>query len=132
MDLFERDDHFVLRADLPGVSEEDVKVELEDSTLTVSGERKADHEVEGEGYYRVERAFGAFSRVLHLPQGVQADGIRRPSTTASRGPHPQARAAQAAPDRDRRCASRKTIEAGEELSSTAPASSLPGLAWGGR
>src|SRR5919199_3713962 len=58
MDLLETADHFVLRADLPGMSEEDVNIELEDSTLTISGERKAEHEENREGYYRVERASG--------------------------------------------------------------------------
>ena len=47
MDLLETDDHFVLRADLPGLSEDDVKIELEDNTLTVSGERKSEHEDKG-------------------------------------------------------------------------------------
>src|SRR5919205_571185 len=64
MDLVETDDHFVLRADLPGMSQEDVKIELEDQTLTISGERKAEHEERQEGFYRVERAFGPFSRSL--------------------------------------------------------------------
>src|SRR5919206_695396 len=75
MDLVESDDHFVLRADLPGLSEEDVKIELEDSTLTISGERKSEHEDKGEGFYRVERAFGSFSRSLTLPQGVDAEKV---------------------------------------------------------
>ena len=75
MDLAETEDAFVLRADLPGVSEEDVSIELEDTVLTVSGERKSDHENKGEGYYRVERAFGAFSRSLTLPKGVDAEAI---------------------------------------------------------
>jgi HSP20 family protein len=75
MDLVESGDHFVLRADLPGMTEEDVKIELEDGTLTVSGERKAEHEDRDEGYYRVERAFGSFSRSLTLPKGVDADGV---------------------------------------------------------
>src|SRR5687768_2355862 len=61
MDLLEAGDDFVLRADLPGMSEEDVSIELEDSTLTISGERKIEHEKEGDGFYRVERATGAFS-----------------------------------------------------------------------
>jgi HSP20 family protein len=76
MDVVEAGDHFVLRADLPGLSENDVKVELEDNVLTVSGERKSKHEQEGEGYYRVERSFGSFSRSLTLPEGVDADGIQ--------------------------------------------------------
>jgi HSP20 family protein len=75
MDLVESGDHFVLRADLPGVGEEDVNVELEDTTLTISGERKAEHESRDEGYYRVERAFGAFSRSLQLPKGIDPEGV---------------------------------------------------------
>jgi HSP20 family protein len=75
MDLVETDEHFVLRADLPGMSEDDVKIELEENTLTVSGERKAEHETKNEGYYRVERAFGSFSRSLSLPQGINPEGV---------------------------------------------------------
>ncbi len=75
MDVVETQDHFVLRADLPGLSENDVKIELEDNVLTVSGERKSEHEQQSEGYFRVERSFGAFSRSLTLPEGVDADGI---------------------------------------------------------
>lgn len=75
MDLVETDDRFVLRADLPGLTEDDVKVEFEDGTLTVSGERKSEHESKGEGYVRVERAFGSFSRSLTLPQGVDPEAV---------------------------------------------------------
>jgi HSP20 family protein len=75
MDLLETEDHFVLRADLPGLREEDVAIELEDNVLTVSGERKADHEENGEGFYRVERAFGSFSRSLTLPRGIDAEAV---------------------------------------------------------
>jgi len=75
MDLLETADHFVLRADLPGLTQDDVKIELEDSTLTVSGERNSEHEDKQEGYYRVERAFGSFSRSLTLPKGIDADAV---------------------------------------------------------
>jgi HSP20 family protein len=75
MDLVETDEHFVLRADLPGVAEEDVAIELEDNVLTVSGERKAEHEEKREGFYRMERSFGTFRRSLALPEGVDADAI---------------------------------------------------------
>jgi len=75
MDLVETDDHFVLRADLPGLAEGDVSIEVEDNVLTVSGERKAEHETTKEGYHRVERAFGSFSRSLTLPDGVDADAV---------------------------------------------------------
>ena len=75
MDLLETADHFVLRADLPGMRQEDVGIELEDNVLTVSGERKAEHEDRQEGYYRVERAFGGFSRSLTLPRGIDASAV---------------------------------------------------------
>ena len=75
MDLLETEDHFVLRADLPGMTQSDVNIELEDNVLTVSGERKAEHEEKREGFYRVERAFGSFSRSLTLPKGVDADAV---------------------------------------------------------
>jgi HSP20 family protein len=75
MDLVETDDHYVLKADLPGVSEGDVKIELEDNVLTVSGERKSSDEDSKQGYYRVERSYGAFSRTLTLPEGVDAGSI---------------------------------------------------------
>jgi HSP20 family protein len=76
MDLVETDDHLVLRGDLPGMSEDDLDIEIKDNVLTVSGERKAESEEKGEGYHRVERAFGSFSRSLTLPQGVDADQIK--------------------------------------------------------
>ncbi len=75
MDLLETHDHFVLRADLPGMNEEDVNIELEDSTLTISGERKAEHEQREEGYHRVERAYGSFQRSLSLPKGVDPEAV---------------------------------------------------------
>ena len=76
MDLVEGDDAFVLRADLPGMTEDDVSIEVQDATLTVSGERRADHEERQRGWYRVERSFGRFSRSLTLPEGVDHEGIR--------------------------------------------------------
>jgi HSP20 family protein len=75
MDLVEADDHFVLKADLPGLSEGDVSIEVRDNALTISGERKAEHETRERGFYRVERSFGRFSRSLTLPEGVDADAI---------------------------------------------------------
>jgi HSP20 family protein len=75
MDLVETDEHFVLRADLPGLGEDDVRIEVEDRTLTLSGEREAEHEANGEGYYRLERASGAFARSLTLPEGVDPEQI---------------------------------------------------------
>jgi HSP20 family protein len=94
MDLVETEDAFVLRADLPGLSENDVNIELEDNVLTLSGERKAEHEQRKEGYYRVERASGSFSRSLTLPEGVDPEAV---SASFDRGvlevriPKPEAR-----------------------------------------
>jgi HSP20 family protein len=75
MDLVEEGDHFVLRADLPGVSENEVNVELEDHVLTISGERTSEDEERKEGYYRLERASGRFSRSLTLPEGIDPEGV---------------------------------------------------------
>ncbi len=76
MDLVEADDHFVLKADLPGLGEDDISIEIQDNTLTVSGERRSEHEARERGWYRVERSFGRFSRSLTLPEGVDPDGIQ--------------------------------------------------------
>jgi HSP20 family protein len=75
VDLVEREDSLVLKADLPGMSEDDVHIEVRDNVLSISGERKAEHEEKQNGYYRVERSFGRFSRSLQLPSGVDADAI---------------------------------------------------------
>ena len=75
MDLVETDDHFVLKADLPGLSEEDVHVDVDNDVLTVSGERKGEHEDKRDGFVRVERSYGSFRRSLTLPEGVDADAV---------------------------------------------------------
>jgi len=75
MDLVETDEHFVLKADLPGLGEGDVSIEVEDNVLTVSGERKAEHEDKREGYVRVERSYGAFRRSLTLPEGIDPEAV---------------------------------------------------------
>ena len=76
MDVGEDEEHFVVRADLPGIEETDVNVELEDNVLTISGERKSDSEERTDGYHRIERAYGSFSRSLTLPEGIAAEAIR--------------------------------------------------------
>jgi len=75
MDLVETGEHFVLKADLPGITENDVNIEVENNILTVSGERKTEHEEKHEGYYRLERATGAFARSLTLPEGIDAEAV---------------------------------------------------------
>ena len=76
MDLVETDDHFVLRADLPGLSEDDVDVTLENDVLTVRGERRYPYGTEGQGVVRrVERAFGRFERTLRVLRGLDPNAI---------------------------------------------------------
>lgn len=74
-DLVETEDSYVLTADLPGLREDDVAVEVDDQVLTISGERRNENEQKSEGYYRVERAFGHFSRSVTLPQGVDENAV---------------------------------------------------------
>jgi HSP20 family protein len=76
MDLVEDKNDLVLRADLPGLSEDDVNIEVKDGVLTISGERKTEEKKEDEGYYRVERAFGRFSRSLSLPDGIDPEQVK--------------------------------------------------------
>jgi HSP20 family protein len=76
MDLVETDESLVVRADLPGMSEDDIEIEIKDNVLTVSGERKAEHEEKGEGFHRVERSFGRFARSLSLPRGIDAGQVK--------------------------------------------------------
>jgi HSP20 family protein len=94
MDLVETDEHFVLTADLPGLTQDDINLEFEGDVLTLSGERKVEHQQRKEGFYRLERAAGAFTRSLTLPEGVDVDGV---SATFDKGvlevriPKPEAR-----------------------------------------
>ena len=75
MDLVETEDNFVLKADLPGLTESDVNIELEANVLTISGERKTEHEAKKDGYYRLERSTGTFSRALTLPEGIDPEAV---------------------------------------------------------
>jgi HSP20 family protein len=76
MDLVETESEFVLKADLPGLSENDVKIELEDNVLSISGERKAEHQDRQDGYFRLERGYGSFRRSLALPEGIDAAAVQ--------------------------------------------------------
>jgi HSP20 family protein len=75
MDLVEAEEYFVLKADLPGLAEDDVAIEVQDNVLTISGSRQADHERKEQGWYRLERSYGSFNRSLTLPDGVDADKV---------------------------------------------------------
>ena len=69
----QRGDQFVVRVDLPGLKKNDVNVEVADNLLTIQGERRDEHEEDREGYYRSERSYGSFSRVIPLPEGAIAE-----------------------------------------------------------
>ena len=73
VEFFERDGQFTVRADLPGLTKDDVRVEIDDGSLTLSGERRGEHEEKGEGYYRTERSYGSFFRRVPLPEGVKTE-----------------------------------------------------------
>jgi HSP20 family protein len=75
VDVWETEDQLVLSFDLPGIPEDKIAVELEDSVLTVSGERERTTERSSERFYRFERRYGTFSRSVTLPQGVREDAI---------------------------------------------------------
>jgi len=74
-DIKETKNTYVLKADLPGVREEDVQVSLNGNLLAVSGKREEEHRDEGEQYYAVERTYGTFSRSFALPDGIDGDTI---------------------------------------------------------
>ena len=73
VEVFEREGQLVVRADLPGLNKDDVKVEVTDDAITISGERKQEHEERREGFYRSERSYGSFYRQIPLPEGASAD-----------------------------------------------------------
>lgn len=76
VDMFDRKDEIVLRADLPGMEQKDVEVTLQDGMLTIKGERKEEKEVKQDDYYHCERWAGMFTRSLALPPGVEADKVK--------------------------------------------------------
>jgi HSP20 family protein len=75
VDIFEDENAFLVKCELPEVSKEDVKVSLNDNVLSISGERRMEHEDRRDGYHRVERSYGQFYRSFTLPPNVDVDGI---------------------------------------------------------
>ena len=73
VEVGQNDGQFVIRTDLPGLKKDDVKVELTDNLLTISGERKEEKEEKQEGYYRSERSYGSFYRQVPLPEGAKTE-----------------------------------------------------------
>jgi HSP20 family protein len=75
VDVWETDDALVYAFDLPGLTRDAISIEFEDGALTVSAERKREHELSNDRFFRFERRFGTFSRTISLPQGVGEDAI---------------------------------------------------------
>jgi HSP20 family protein len=75
VDVFEHDNRLITRIDLPGVKKEDVKVEVTEDQLVISGERRTENEEKKGNVYRSERSFGSFSRVVSLPENVKFEDI---------------------------------------------------------
>jgi len=73
--VFEKEDKFVVKAELPGMKEEDIDISVVGDTLTIKGERKAESEVKEEDYYCCERSYGNFSRSIAVPPNVDAKNI---------------------------------------------------------
>jgi HSP20 family protein len=75
IDVFEKEDKFVVKAELPGMKEEDINISVVGDTLTIKGERKAESEVKEDNYYYCERSYGSFSRSIAIPSNVDAQKI---------------------------------------------------------
>ena len=75
VDIYETDHELVLTAELPGIEDSDINIELEDNTLTLKGERKFEKEIKEENYHRIERAYGSFARSFSLPPNIEQEKI---------------------------------------------------------
>ncbi|QYJ17292.1 hypothetical protein Rxycam_03134 [Rubrobacter xylanophilus DSM 9941] len=75
VDVYSKDGDLVIKAELPGMKAEDVDITLQEGVLTISGERKAEEEREGAGYFVRERRYGSFRRSMRLPEGVDESKI---------------------------------------------------------
>lgn len=76
LEIFERDNHLFVRAELPGLTKEDVKIEIAKGLLTIQGDRKQEKQEKKEGVFRSERCYGTFFRQLALPDGINADAAK--------------------------------------------------------
>ncbi len=75
VDVYEKDNQIVVKADVPGISEKDLSVELEGNTLTISGKKEEEKEVKEKNYHRIERSYGSFCRSITLPEGIETDKV---------------------------------------------------------
>jgi HSP20 family protein len=76
VDVYETENELVFKADVPDVDQKDIDVRVENQTLTVAGERKFEHKDSGQGYHRIERSYGSFSRSFAVPNSFDTDHIK--------------------------------------------------------
>ncbi|KPL15983.1 hypothetical protein AMJ74_00055 [candidate division WOR_3 bacterium SM1_77] len=76
LDIEENNGNIVVKAELPGMKKEDIKVTVKDNMLSVSGERKQEKETKDKMYHRIERCYGKFNRTVMLPSEVDADKVK--------------------------------------------------------
>jgi HSP20 family protein len=76
LEIFEKDKKLYVRIDLPGLTKDDIKIEVKEGLLTITGERKLESDVKGEGWYRSERNYGTFFRTIPLPEGVKPADVK--------------------------------------------------------
>lgn len=76
VDIFEEGNEIVMKADLPGIKKDDIKIDLTENLLTISGEKKKKEKLEREGYYRFERSYGSFCRRFELPGDLDTEKIK--------------------------------------------------------
>lgn len=76
VDMIDRQDEVVLRADLPGMEQKDIDVTVQDNMITIRGERKEEREEKDKDYYCCERTFGTFTRTMALPPSVDPEGVK--------------------------------------------------------
>lgn len=73
IDVFEKENEVVVKAELPGISKDDLEVSVTENRVTISGEKKAEEQVEKKDFYRLERSYGSFSRTVRLPTETVAE-----------------------------------------------------------
>ncbi|MBU1206100.1 MAG: Hsp20/alpha crystallin family protein [Proteobacteria bacterium] len=76
VDIFETNEAIVIKAELPGITSQDISVEVKDNTLTLKGEKKFEKEVKEENYHRVERSYGSFQRAFTLPGTIHQEKVK--------------------------------------------------------
>ncbi len=76
IDIYEEGNELIIKGDLPGIRKQDIKVDLTENVLTISGEKKKEEKVEREDYYRYERSFGSFCRRFEMPGDIDTDNVK--------------------------------------------------------